>query len=88
MTKTMIALGMAATVLTAFGVQAQPKDPYCAALVQKYETYLDNWGRQGLPPQSAEARVAAEKCKAGDTSGVPGLEKALQNAKIDLPPKT
>jgi hypothetical protein len=29
-----------------------------------------------------------DKCKAGDTSGIPVLEKALKDAKLDLPPRT
>ena len=93
MTKTMIALGLVSSVLAAQVAQAQPmprmdEGSYCEALAAKYETYLDKWGRQGLPPQSAESRVSAEKCQAGDTSGIPGLEKALHNAKIDLPSRT
>jgi hypothetical protein len=93
LTKSMIALGTVATALAAFGAGAQPMprtddDIYCQALAARYETYLDNWGRQGLPPQSAEARVSAEKCKAHDTGGIPGLEKALRNARIDLPSRT
>ena len=90
MTKTMIVLGLVAMVLVSHhGVHAQTAgNAYCAALVQKYEQYLDKDGRQGIQPQSLDARAAAERCKAGDASGVPALEKALKDAKIDLPPKT
>jgi hypothetical protein len=34
------------------------------------------------------SRVAVEKCRAGDTSGIPDIEKALKAAKLDLPPRT
>ena len=37
------------------------------------------------PPQGLEAREAVERCKAGDTSGISAIEKALENAKITLP---
>lgn len=88
----MIAVGLAAMALMAQGAHAQSASgtgdiAYCKALSAKYERYLNMDGKQGMQPQSAEARVAAERCKAGDTSGVPVLEKALEDAKIDLPPK-
>jgi hypothetical protein len=35
--------------------------------------------------QRTQAAVA--KCKTGDTSGIPGIEKALKDAKFDLPPR-
>jgi len=60
---------------------------YCSALVQKYEQYLDKDTRQGIQPQSVEARAAVAKCKAGDASGIPTIERALKDAKIDLPPR-
>ena len=41
----------------------------------------------GQQPQSLDTRVAVEKCKAGDTSGIAGVEKALKDARIDLPPR-
>ncbi|MBI2740565.1 MAG: hypothetical protein HYX38_28965 [Rhodospirillales bacterium] len=89
MTKTMIVLGVVAMVLVSrHGVHAQAAgSSYCTALVSKYEHYLDMDSKRGRQPQSAEARAGVEKCKAGDTSGIPALEKALQDAKIDLPPK-
>lgn len=90
MTKTMIVLGLVTMVLVSrHGAHAQSANAaYCTALVQKYEQYLNKDTRQGIQPQSLDARAAAERCKAGDASGVPTLEKALKDAKIDLPPKT
>jgi len=68
---------------------AQSSDTkYCTALVAKYEAYLDKNRRLGEPPQSLAAKVGVEKCKAGDTSGIPAIEKALKDAKFDLPPRT
>jgi len=68
---------------------AQSSDAkYCAALVRKYEAFLDQSQKKGESPQNLTAKVGVEKCKAGDTSGIPAIEKALQDAKFDLPPRT
>lgn len=69
---------------------AQSSDvKYCQALSDKYEQYLNMSQNKGQQPQSLDARVAVEKCKAGDTAaGIPPLEKALSNAKLSLPPRT
>ena len=65
---------------------AQSSDAdYCRALVSKYEQYLDMSSKRGRQPQSADAREAVAKCKVGDTSGIPGIEKALTDAKFSLP---
>ena len=58
---------------------------YCAALVKKYEAYLDMGSKRGRQPQSLESREAAARCQAGDPAGIAGLEKALNNARIPLP---
>jgi hypothetical protein len=68
---------------------AQSSDAkYCAALVSKYEAFLDQSQKRGEEPQNLSAKVAVEKCKAGDISGIPEIEKALKGAKLDLPPRT
>ena len=68
---------------------AQSNDKqYCAALASKYERYLDQQVRNSGQPQNIEARMAIEKCKAGDTVvAIPALERALLAAKLDLPPR-
>jgi hypothetical protein len=68
---------------------AQSSDAkYCTALVSKYQQYLDQSQKKGEAPQNLTAKVGVEKCKAGDTSGIPAIEKALKDAKLDLPPRT
>ena len=68
---------------------AQSSDAqYCTALVSKYEQYLDMSSKRGQQPQGLDARAAVEKCKAGDPSGIPDIEKALKAAQYDLPPRT
>lgn len=59
---------------------------YCGALVTRYDTYLNKDGRHGgMLSTDAAANVAAAKCRAGDSSGIPDLERALRDAKVDLP---
>ena len=49
---------------------AQSSDAqYCAALVGKYEQYLDMSSKRGEQPQSLEAKTGVEKCQAGDPAG-------------------
>jgi hypothetical protein len=69
---------------------AQSNDAqYCQALSAKYDAYLNMGQNRGAQPQSIAAQVAVAKCKAGDTAaGIPPLEKALKDAKLDLPPRT
>ena len=72
-----------------FTAAAQSNDAkYCSALINKYETYLGSSGsgRHVDVDQDAIAKMAVEKCKAGDTStGIPILEGKLRDAKIELP---
>jgi hypothetical protein len=41
----------------------------------------------GRTPQGLDAKVGVAKCKTGDTAGIPAIEKALKDAKFDLPPR-
>lgn len=80
---------LAATFATAAIASADTASrSYCNAVVDKYERYLGNNNGRSHPPQGIDARVAAEKCRAGDTSGIAALEKALENARIPLPPRS
>jgi hypothetical protein len=83
-TKILLAAALLSLPVTAF---AQSSDAaYCNALVAKYQQYLDQSSKKGQQPQSVDAQAGIEKCKAGDTSGIPAIEKALKDAKFDLPP--
>jgi hypothetical protein len=90
MTKILSVCALIATIfLTPFQASAQGGDSaYCSALSQKYQQFLDAETRGGRQPQSLDARAAIEKCKAGDMTGIPVIEKALKDAKIDLPPRS
>jgi hypothetical protein len=78
---------LVAAVATLPGIAfAQMSDAkYCSALVNKYESFLDQSQKKGEQPQNLAVKAAVEKCKAGDTSGIATIETALRDAKIDLP---
>jgi hypothetical protein len=79
-----------ATVLFSLPVAAfaQSSDAaYCKALVAKYDQYLNQDSKRGEQPSGLAAKDGVEKCKKGDTSGIPAIEKALKDAKFDLPPR-
>lgn len=62
---------------------------YCSDLSEKYERYLNMNSKRGAQPQSLDAKVAVGKCKGTETAvSIPVLEKALKDAKLDLPPRT
>jgi hypothetical protein len=67
-----------------FTAVAQSDDAkYCHALS---EAYRHGTSRKIYPP--VEVPVAMAKCEEGDTAaGIPILEKALRDAKINLPPR-
>ena len=63
---------------------------YCKALVGKYQEYVAGMGsgRHGDSDQNASAKIAIDKCNAGDPAGIPVLEQQLKNAKITLPQRS
>jgi hypothetical protein len=63
---------------------------YCHALVGKYQEYVAGMGsgRHGSQDQNASARIAIDKCNAGDPAGIPVLEQELKNAKVTLPQRS
>jgi hypothetical protein len=80
-------IGIALLVPTLASAQSNDA-AYCAALVKKYDAYLDASSGRSQQPQGVDARVGAERCRAGDPRGIDPLEKALKNARIDLPPRS
>ena len=60
---------------------------YCTALATKYQRYVnsnDRHYRQATPP--TDVSVAMSKCQSDWASSIPVLERALQAARVDLPP--
>jgi len=68
-----------------FAASAQSNDAqYCQALSK---TYRDSVNRTSSP--SLDVPVAMSKCGTADNAGaIAVLEKALQNAKVNLPPRS
>jgi hypothetical protein len=81
--KGLVAIAAISLPATAF---AQSSDAaYCKALANQYERYLDSGLRLGVQPQSLRSKLSLAECRAGNTRGIPGLEQALRDAKVDLP---
>ena len=79
---------VAVALLAPAAAFAQSSDAaYCSALAAKYEKYLNQDVHRGGQPQSLEARNSLEQCKAGNPTGIAGLEKALKDAGYALPPR-
>jgi hypothetical protein len=71
---------------TAFAQSADTQ--YCAALVAKYDRYVNNPDQgRGFQPTSAAITEAKAKCASNPAAGIPVLERALKDAKVDLPPR-
>jgi hypothetical protein len=71
-----------------FAAFAQSNDAaYCMALGTKYDRYVSNpsMGRGSQPPNAAIDEAKA-KCASNPAAGIPVLEQALKDAKVDLPP--
>jgi hypothetical protein len=84
-------LSLAALVLalpaTGFAQSADSK--YCAALGAQYDRYVNNvnMGRSVATP-SARIEGAKANCANNPAAAIPVLEKALTDAKVQLPPRT
>jgi len=71
------------------GALAQSADSvYCKALSATYDKYVNNasMGR-GNQPELATIGEAKASCGSNPAAGIPVLEKALKDNKIDLPPR-
>ncbi len=80
---------VAVALLAPAAAFAQSSDAaYCSALAAKYEKYLDQNMQKGRQSQSLESRNSLEQCKAGNPTGIAGLEKALKDAGYALPPRS
>jgi hypothetical protein len=80
---------LVSTVLVVPGVVfAQSGDAkYCAALSDKYESYIETAGDKGGHATPTEVVLAMDRCKSDPGSAIPILEKQLKAAKLDLPPR-
>jgi hypothetical protein len=85
MTKTLWLTALIALALP-FAASAQLDDAaYCNALIQSYQQYVVKVGSHSPNTGSLDGQVAMERCRAGDTSGIPVLERRLRAAGVELP---
>jgi len=60
---------------------------YCQALASKYQRYVVGTSGSGkMATPNASIETAASRCKSDAAGSIPVLEKALTDARIDLPP--
>ena len=69
------------------GASAQSADTnYCDALSASYEKYVNNpSGGRGNQPASATIAEAQRQCAGSPAAGIPVLERALKDARVNLP---
>ena len=79
-TKALVACFVFGLPSTAFAQSADAK--YCQALADVYRKTVAH----DTTPNAAVPTAIAQ-CQAGDTSGIPVIERALKDAKVDLPPR-
>jgi len=78
----------ALSIALSLEASAQSTDvKYCQALLTKYDTFIAKPSGHAPRRGDSAAEVAASKCREGDPAGIPGLERVLQDAKIELPPR-
>jgi hypothetical protein len=76
------------SIALSLAASAQSADvKYCRALLTKYDSFIVTSSGHSPRRGGSAAEVAASKCREGDPAGIAGLERALQDAKIELPPR-
>jgi hypothetical protein len=71
------------------GALAQSADTnYCNALSATYEKYVNNpTGGRGNSPANVRISDAQSQCVSNPAAGIPVLERALKDARVNLPPR-
>ena len=92
-TATKILLSTLVAVLLPVATSAQQANDatYCSALAQKYQRYVGQNTTDARRAQNPDATMnnAIAQCSSGNAANaIPVLEKALQDAKVDLPPRS
>jgi hypothetical protein len=84
-----VALAFAIVVPAAAFAQSSDAN-YCAALTQSYQRYVgQNEAKHRAQNPDATVNNAIAQCGSGNAaSAIPVLEKALRDAKVELPPRT
>jgi hypothetical protein len=89
MTRTITMMMICAGSLLPASASAQQADgAYCAALAAQYQRYVgDNAEQHRSQQRDATVDVAIAQCASNSASSIPVIEKALKDARMDLPPR-
>lgn len=89
LTLRLTALSLLAALALPVTTWAQAGDTgYCQALSDKYQRYVvgtSGTGRSSAP--NLKVSEASSKCSSDAGGSIPVLEKALKDARLDLPPR-
>ena len=88
-TKVMLAVPFVILLPIAALAQSPSDTTYCKALSAKYQRYVgdNDVKHRGMMPD-ASVDTAITQCQSDAANSIPVLEKALKDAKVDLPPRT
>ncbi|MBN9086324.1 MAG: hypothetical protein J0J01_05410 [Reyranella sp.] len=89
MTRTITLFMICAGALLPVAASAQQADSaYCAALATQYQRYVgDSAAAHRGQQRDATVDTAITQCSTNSATAIPVIEKALKNARIDLPPR-
>jgi hypothetical protein len=79
-----------AVVLPAAAWAQSTDAAYCSALAQKYQRYVaqSTTAPRAQNPDARMNNAVAQRSSGKAAEAIPVLEKALRDAKVDLPPRT
>jgi len=90
MTRTMKLFMVCAGALLPAAVHAQQlaDGAYCSALGAQYQRYVgDNAVQHRSQQRNATVDVAISQCSTNSATSIPVIERALRDARVDLPPR-
>jgi hypothetical protein len=83
---TAVATGSAVLMPTSGNTAPMSDAAYCATLINTYQKYIvETRDPDTKGPMRADLDAAVARCQAGDATGIPPLEKALRDARFNLP---
>lgn len=82
--------GMAVALSPALSAFAQSNDTaYCSKLSDTYKRYVGTESQhRGRAPTAASVETAISHCQSDPATSIPVIEKALKDAKVDLPTRS
>ncbi len=83
-------VGMVLALSPALAAFGQSNDTaYCNKLSDTYKRYVGTESQhRGRAPDAASIETAISHCQSDAANSIPVIEKALKDAKVDLPPRS